>query len=173
MLPLFTSCSIVLVPSQLLVNHTPPDLFHTVIAILSLFPGSPISVIFTCRVALPSIDCGRRGFVISWILALPLSTAVLGHAVFILSDVIELPFTWYTRKTPDSILLKMLLILPCRFVWLLLYFTLKPKLFLVPGSPAFMPAEFVNTRYPPPVMNRSASGFAIVMTASSSELLRQ
>ncbi len=44
------------------------------------------------------------------------------------------------------------LMLPCGFWPLCLYWTLKPKLFFVPGSPAMVPAEFCITKKPPPVI---------------------
>src|SRR6266487_4289485 len=47
------SCSTVRTPFQLLENQRPPDLFQTVITMLSAAPGSPLSVIVTCSVAFP------------------------------------------------------------------------------------------------------------------------
>ena len=64
--------SAVFVPVQLLANQSPPLLFHTVTARVSEEPGSPLSVILTWSVALPSSGIGRQ-----WVgdvqrLALPL-----------------------------------------------------------------------------------------------------
>src|SRR5437016_6047370 len=87
--------------------------------------------------AFSSIETGLAGSVISWILALPSSTALHGgieHARGCTeSDVTEFALTWYIRPS----LLMMVFRLPCRSVPFLLYLTLKPKLALLPGSPAF------------------------------------
>src|ERR1041384_8592074 len=69
------TCASVFVPLHLLENHRPPDLFQTVMAMVSELPGSPLSVIVTCRVAFPSIEMMFSGFVMSWMLALPLNVA--------------------------------------------------------------------------------------------------
>lgn len=50
-----SNCSIVFVPSQLLAHHRPLLLFQIVIEMVSVLPGSPISVNFTRKVPLPSI----------------------------------------------------------------------------------------------------------------------
>src|SRR5437879_5619741 len=101
---------------------------------------------------------GLAGSVISRILALPSSTALHGgieHARGCTeSDVTEFALTWYTRPS----LLMMVFRLPCRSAPFLLYLTLKPKLALLPGSPALWPAGLDNTRKPPPEIKRS-SGF--------------
>jgi hypothetical protein len=90
---------------QLLENQTPPLLFQTVMPIVSLVPGLPLSVIVTWRVALPSIEIVEVGFVMSWMLALPLNVAVDGQVLLgfvevvqglVVKDVIELPLIWYT-----------------------------------------------------------------------------
>src|SRR5205823_1586279 len=62
------ACCIVVVPVQLLENHIPPDLFQTVMPIASGVVhdfGSPLSVMLTWRVALPSIESGLSGLVMS------------------------------------------------------------------------------------------------------------
>src|SRR5215208_5689721 len=60
--------------------------------------------------------------------------------------------TWNKRRTPASVRRTIVFTRPCRLVPLLLYFTLKPKLFLDPMSPALEPAVWLlKTRYPPPV----------------------
>src|SRR5438128_6422194 len=82
--------------------------------------------------------------------AFPLSTALHGgieHAGGCTeSDVTEFALTWYTRPSP----LMMAFSWPCGSAPFLLYLTLKPKLALLPGSPAFWPAGLDNTRKPPP-----------------------
>ena len=57
--PPASDCSNVLVPLQLLENQSPPDLFHRVIPIVSAPPGSPLSVIVTCRRE-GEVDLARR-----------------------------------------------------------------------------------------------------------------
>src|SRR5213076_1019325 len=64
--------------------------FHTVMAIWSLDPGSPMSVMSTCRVALPSTASGFDGSVMSWMVAFPLNVAV-PLATVVDREVIELP----------------------------------------------------------------------------------
>ena len=66
----------VFVPVQLLANQRPPDLFQTVMAMVSEVPGSPASVITTWSVAFPSIETGASGLVMSWMLAFPLNVPV-------------------------------------------------------------------------------------------------
>src|ERR1043166_978006 len=109
-------------------------------------------------------------------LALPLKVAVGNGCEAVMlrfteSDVIEFPLTWYTCTTPASNRRMIVLMFPCRFLPLLLYFTLKPKLFLVPGSPAFSPAESDNVRKPPPVM-KLFSGLATSITVLSLDEFR-
>src|SRR3990172_9231355 len=90
---------------QLLENHNPPLLFQTVIPIISLPPpASPLSVIVTWSVALPSMGMTIFGFVMSWIFALPLNVAMQGEdRVGVVqgdgctaSDVMAFPLIWYT-----------------------------------------------------------------------------
>jgi hypothetical protein len=92
-LPPLNVCCTVFEPSQPLANHSPPDLFHRVIPIASLVPGSPLSVNVSCKQALPSTGIVFTGSVMSWMLALPLNVAV-PLALLSASDVIELLFTW-------------------------------------------------------------------------------
>src|SRR5712692_3564996 len=113
-----------------------------------------------CMELLPVTETGSSGLVMSVMLALPLNCALhhevevapvqpatqapdvpLGIHWYTARDVMEFPWIWYTRPP----LRTMLLMLPCRFDPLLLYLTLKPKLFFVPGSPAIVPAEFCMT----------------------------
>ncbi len=63
------TCSTVVVPVQLLESHKPPLLFQTVMPIVSVSPASPLSIIVTFKVALPSTDTGTSGFVMSVMLA--------------------------------------------------------------------------------------------------------
>src|SRR2546428_5976337 len=113
-----------------------------------------------CKALLPEpgTESGAAGLVMSWMLALPLNCALQGEVEvapvqpdtqalfthwYTASDVMEFPLIWYTCWIPSlSLRRTMLLMLPCRFVPLLLYLTLKPKLFLVFESPAIVPAEF-------------------------------
>src|SRR5215217_5803994 len=91
------TCSTVFGLTQLLENQRPPFLLHTVMPIVSSLPGSPLSVIVTCSDALPSTGIGALGFVMSWMLALPLNVAVPGFvavATVVVRDVIELPLIW-------------------------------------------------------------------------------
>src|SRR3989441_6966314 len=115
---------------------------------------------------------GLAGLVISWMFALPSSTALHGgieHARGCTeSDVTESALTWYTRPS----LLMMVFSCPCRSAPFLLYLTLKPKLALLPGSPAFWPAGLDNTRKPPPVI-KGLSGFATLSVVSSMEASRR
>src|SRR5262245_52325531 len=97
-LPPAKSCSVVCVPSQWLENHSPPFLFQTAMPMVS--GGEPVrgllSVIVTCRVALPSTDTGASGLVMSWRLALPVKVAVAGVVVvagWIASELITFPLT--------------------------------------------------------------------------------
>src|SRR3990172_4344474 len=91
--PPLSVCSTVDVPLQLLENQRPPDFFQTVMPIVSLFPGSPLSSMVTCSVAFPSTGHVLNGFVMSWILALPLNMALPVDGLTE-SEVMALPFTW-------------------------------------------------------------------------------
>src|SRR2546422_10525208 len=111
---------------------------------------------------------GRAGSVMSRMLALPSSTALHGgieHADGCTeSDVTEFALTWYIRPSPLMIVFSC----PCGSAPFLLYLTLKPKLALLPGSPALWPAGLDNTRKPPPVI-KGLSGFDTITAVSRSE----
>ncbi len=96
-MPPASCCSTVFVPFQALANATAPDLCQTVIAIESLVPGSPWSVIVSCSIAPPSTENGSRGFVTSRMFALPVRVAVAGlvlpAAGCAARDVIAVPLT--------------------------------------------------------------------------------
>src|SRR5438093_11131928 len=115
---------------------------------------------------------GLDGSVMSRMFALPSSTALHGgieHADGCTeSDVTEFALTWYTRPS----LLMMAFSWPCGSAPFLLYLTLKPKLALPPGSPAFWAAGLDDTRKPPPVM-KGLSGFDTITAVSSTEASRR
>src|SRR5712692_9042460 len=115
-----------------------------------------------CMERPPARERGSSGLVMSWMLALPLNWALHGEVAvapvqpaaqepdinwYTASEVMEFPLIWYTRPP----LRTMVLMLPCSVVPCL-YWTLKPKLFFVPGSPAMVPAERCITKKPPPVI---------------------
>src|SRR5262245_62066178 len=102
-LPPASSCSTVLVPSQLLENHRPPFLSQSVTATVSFAPGSPLSVRVIWSDAPPSIEMGASGLVMSWMLALPVNVPRHGVVVGQIEldcvpiDEIALLLIWYTR----------------------------------------------------------------------------
>ena len=62
-------------PNKVSLAALMPPLFQTVTPIVSDEPGSPLSIIVTFNVALPSIDTGTKGFVMSWMFAFPVKVA--------------------------------------------------------------------------------------------------
>jgi len=105
-----------------------------VMAIVSLEPGSPLSVISIWSDLLPPRAIGESGFVISVKFALLVNVAFItpGEGDEIFSESIALLFSWYTWP----LLREMMLTFPCRFLPLLLNLTFKPKLVFAPTSPA-------------------------------------
>src|SRR5437870_9114738 len=46
-------------PTQLVENQIPPDAFQSVMPMVSLLPGEPLSVILNCKALLPDTENGR------------------------------------------------------------------------------------------------------------------
>src|SRR5206468_163961 len=81
-LPPPSTCSTVAggLPTQLVENQIPPDPFQSVMPMVSLPPGVPLSVILNCKAPLfPATVDGASGLVMSWMLALPLNCALQGE----------------------------------------------------------------------------------------------
>src|SRR5438093_13198914 len=81
-LPPPSGCSTVAggLPTQLVENQIPPDPFQSVMPMVSLPPGVPLSVILNCKAPLfPATVDGASGLVMSWMLALPLNCALQGE----------------------------------------------------------------------------------------------
>src|SRR5213594_1310428 len=68
-------------PTQLVENQIPPDPFQSVMPMVSLLPGEPLSVILNCNELPPppGTETGASGLVMSWMLALPLNCALQGE----------------------------------------------------------------------------------------------
>src|SRR5437899_9333230 len=80
-LPPPSTCSTVAggVPTQLVENQIPPDPFQSVMPMVSVLPGEPLSVMLNCKALLPETENGASGLVMSWMLALPLNCALQGE----------------------------------------------------------------------------------------------
>src|SRR5262249_24978944 len=122
---------------QLLENCSPPLGFQTVKPMVSLDPGSPLSVMVICSVWLPAMEMTLSGLVTSWMTALAVYWAWLAAGPNPI-DRMDVVVIWMTCMAPvlGFVWRMMMLAWPWRFDWLGLYLTLKPKLVFVPGSAA-------------------------------------